>query len=69
LLKINHNATKDLLQLTEQFGSPIYVYDGDKIKSQYNRLTFSKVDNLRINYAMKALSNVAILQLLKNDPV
>jgi diaminopimelate decarboxylase len=71
LLKINHNATKDLLQLTEQFGSPIYVYDGDKIKSQYNRLTkaFSKVDNLRINYAMKALSNVAILQLLKWDPV
>jgi diaminopimelate decarboxylase len=58
---------KDLLQLTEQFGSPIYVYDAEKIKSQYNRLTkaFSKVDNLRINYAMKALSNVAILQLLK----
>jgi diaminopimelate decarboxylase len=58
---------KDLLQLTEQFGSPIYVYDGDKIKSQYNRLTkaFSKVNNLRINYAMKALSNVAILQLLR----
>jgi diaminopimelate decarboxylase len=58
---------KDLLHLTEQFGSPIYVYDGEKIKSQYNRLTkaFAKVDNLRINYAMKALSNVAILQLLK----
>ncbi|SDX65552.1 diaminopimelate decarboxylase [Flavobacterium degerlachei] len=58
---------KDLLQLTEQFGSPIYVYDAEKIKSQYNRLTkaFSKVDNLRINYAMKALSNVAILQLLR----
>ncbi|HRN44403.1 MAG TPA: diaminopimelate decarboxylase, partial [Flavobacterium sp.] len=36
-------------------------------QSQYNRLTkaFSKVDKLRINYAMKALSNVAILQLLK----
>lgn len=59
--------SKDLLQLTEQFGSPLYVYDADKIKSQYNRLTkaFSKVEKLRINYAMKALSNVAILQLLK----
>ena len=59
--------SKDLLQLAEQFGSPIYVYDAEKIKSQYNRLTkaFSKVENLRINYAMKALSNVAILQLLK----
>lgn len=59
--------SKDLLQLAEQFGSPLYVYDGEKIQSQYNRLTkaFSKVENLRINYAMKALSNVAILQLLK----
>jgi diaminopimelate decarboxylase len=60
--------SKDLLQLTEQFGSPIYVYDAEKIQSQYNRLTkaFSKVDKLRINYAMKALSNIAILQLLRD---
>ena len=59
--------SKDLVQLAEQFGSPLYVYDAEKIQSQYNRLTkaFSKVDKLRINYAMKALSNVAILQLLK----
>ncbi len=59
--------SKDLLQLAEQFGSPLYVYDAEKIKSQYNRLTkaFSKVEKLRINYAMKALSNIAILQLLK----
>jgi diaminopimelate decarboxylase len=31
--------SKDLLQLVEQFGSPIYVYDAEKIKSQYNRLS------------------------------
>jgi diaminopimelate decarboxylase len=60
--------TNDLLHLAEQFGSPLYVYDAEKIQSQYNRLTkaFSKVSNLRINYAMKALSNVAILQLLRD---
>jgi diaminopimelate decarboxylase len=60
--------SKDLLHLAEQFGSPLYVYDADKIKSQYNRLTkaFSKVEKLRINYAMKALSNVAILELLRD---
>ena len=59
--------SKDLLQLAEQFGSPLYVYDAAKIQSQYNRLSkaFSKVNKLRINYAMKALSNVAILQLLR----
>lgn len=59
--------TKDLLQLAEEFGSPLYVYDAEKIQSQYNRLTtaFSKVDSLRINYAVKALSNISILKLLK----
>nr|WP_315170300.1 diaminopimelate decarboxylase [uncultured Flavobacterium sp.] len=59
---------KDLLQLAEQFGTPLYVYDAEKIQSQFNRLTkaFSKVEKLRINYAMKALSNVSILQLLRD---
>jgi len=59
---------KELVQLAEEFGSPLYVYDAAKIQSQYNRLTaaFSKVERLRINYAVKALSNVAILQLMKS---
>jgi diaminopimelate decarboxylase len=58
---------KELLQLAEQFGAPLYVYDAAKIESQYKRLAdaFSKVENLRIHYAVKALSNIAILQLLK----
>ncbi len=56
-----------LVKLSEEFGSPLYVYDAEKIQSQYNRLTsaFSKVERLRLNYAVKALSNIAILQLLK----
>jgi diaminopimelate decarboxylase len=58
---------KELVSLAEEFGSPLYVYDAEKIASQYQRLTsaFSKVERLRINYAVKALSNIAILQLLK----
>jgi diaminopimelate decarboxylase len=58
---------KDLLSLTEQFGSPLYVYDAEKIESQYQRLTsaFSKINHLRINYAVKALSNISILKLFK----
>lgn len=60
---------KELVQLAEEFGSPVYVYDAEKIISQYNRLknAFSKVERLRINYATKALSNIAILQLLRNE--
>jgi diaminopimelate decarboxylase len=44
------------------------VYDTDKIESQYNRLTdaFSTVKNLKLNYAVKALSNINILKFLKN---
>jgi diaminopimelate decarboxylase len=59
---------KDLLNLAETFGKPLYVYDADTIAFQYQRLTnaFSKVEKLRINYAMKSLSNVSILKLLKN---
>lgn len=58
---------KELVNLAESFGCPLYVYDAEKIESQYQRLTdaFSKVARLRINYAVKALSNVAVLQLLK----
>ncbi|WP_318342727.1 diaminopimelate decarboxylase [Flagellimonas baculiformis] len=59
---------KDLLKLTEQFGAPLYVYDADKIASQYQRLTkaFEGVSSLRLNYAAKALSNISILRLMNH---
>ena len=59
---------KQLLDIAKEFGSPVYVYDAEKIVSQYNRLTsaFSKVKHLRINYACKALSNVSVLKLLNS---
>ena len=46
-----------LLGLANTYGSPLYIYDTDKIESQYNRLTdaFSTVKNLKLNYAVKAL--------------
>jgi len=58
---------KDLLSITEEFDSPVYVYDADKIISQYQRLTNAfKVNELRIHYAVKALSNISILKLLNS---
>ena len=58
---------KDLLSISDTWGSPIYVYDAEKISSQYKRLSnaFSKVPSLKINYAMKALSNISILKLMR----
>lgn len=56
-----------LINITGEFGSPVYVYDATKIETQYKRLTsaFSKVKQLKINYAVKALSNISVLKLMK----
>ncbi len=56
-----------LLELTNKYGGPLYVYNTDTIKNQYNNITtaFSKVKNVKINYAVKALSNVNILKVFK----
>ena len=61
-------TTETLLEIVKTHGSPVYVYDADKIESQYNRLTnaFSNVKHLRLNYAVKALSNISILKLFKS---
>ena len=57
---------KDLISIAKKFGTPTYVYDAEKIKSQYDRLinSFKSVANLRINYAVKALSNISILKYI-----
>jgi diaminopimelate decarboxylase len=59
---------RQLLKLADTYGSPLYIYDTDKIESQYNRLTnaFSSVKSLKLNYAVKALSNINILKFLEN---
>ena len=60
--------SNSLLQLAKKYGSPLYVYDTDKIASQYNRITnaFSDVKNVKINYAVKALSNINILKVFNH---
>ena len=66
-LKLDKMNREILLDLATKYGSPLYVYDAEKIESQYRRLTsaFSSVEQLRINYAVKALSNINILKLFK----
>lgn len=60
--------SQNLLQIAKKFGAPVYVYDAEKITSQFNRLTkaFEGVGSLRLNYATKALSNISILRLMNN---
>ncbi|WP_298952663.1 diaminopimelate decarboxylase [uncultured Nonlabens sp.] len=58
---------QDLLNIAREHGSPVYVYDAEVIIAQYQRLVsaFDKAKNLRIHYAVKALSNLSILKLFK----
>tara|TARA_B100001059_G_scaffold50628_1_gene43816 strand:- start:16325 stop:17557 length:1233 start_codon:yes stop_codon:yes gene_type:complete len=60
-------TNNELLDIASELGNPLYVYDAAKIASQYQRLTstFSRIGDLRINYAAKALSNLSILKLMR----
>ena len=57
-----------LKSIADTFQGPVYVYNGDEIQRQYNRLknAFSGVENLQIKYACKALSNISILGLMNS---
>ncbi|MBT8275471.1 MAG: diaminopimelate decarboxylase [Bacteroidia bacterium] len=59
-------TNQDLLKAIQNFGSPLYVYDTSIMKSQYKRLqyAFKKVTNVKIHYAVKALSNISVLKYL-----
>ncbi|RAI95093.1 diaminopimelate decarboxylase [Algoriphagus yeomjeoni] len=52
--------------IAQEFGTPVYIYDGEKIVSQIKSLltAFATVP-LKIKYATKALSNINILKLVK----
>ena len=56
-----------LRSIAEKQENPVYVYDAEKIKQQYNRLqnAFKGVEKLQVNYACKALSNISILAFMK----
>lgn len=56
----------NVLDLAQQFGTPLYVYDGEKIAHQIKTLknAFSDTD-IKVKYAAKALTNVSILKLIR----
>ena len=58
----------DLEKITKEFGTPLYVYDGEKIINQirYLNKAFSGL-NVKIKYAAKALTNLSILKLIRKE--
>ena len=60
-------TVKELQHITYKHESPCYVYDRLLIEAQYRKLwsSFRNIKNFKINYAVKALSNINILKVLK----
>lgn len=56
-----------LTDLAAEFGTPLYLYDGNIIEEKVNRLknAFSEI-NMKIKYACKANTNISVLKLMKN---
>jgi len=58
---------EQLIGLAQQFGTPLYVYHAEKIKTQYEKLaTAFSQSNVVFFYACKALTNVSILKYIKS---
>ncbi len=57
----------DVLELAENFDTPIYVYSAEKMHDQFKTLqeAFPGV-KLGLHYACKALSNINVLKLMKS---
>lgn len=62
-----HIQGVEIATLADEFGTPLYIYDGEKITNQVKTLqeAFSAVP-LKIKYATKALSNINVLKLIRN---
>ncbi len=64
--KIENFKNINLISIAERFGTPIYVYNLDKIEENFKKLTNSiPYENKKILFAMKSNFNEEILKLIK----
>ena len=60
-------SNKIMLEAAAEFGTPLFLYDIDKIKECYQSLfKFIPYKGLKIHYALKANYNIAILKALRD---
>ncbi len=58
---------EQLINIAEEFGTPVYVYHAEKISEQFNKLKNAFINSdVRFFYACKALTNVNILKHIKS---
>lgn len=68
ILKENIYSIQDIPvnEICAEYGTPLYVYDAERIEIQINKLknAFAGV-KVKLKYAAKALTNISILKLIK----
>lgn len=56
---------EQLISIAREFGTPVYVYDADKIEQQYKKLRDAfKSEKVKFFYACKALTNINVLRFI-----
>ena len=59
-------SNKQLIEIADEFGTPVYIYHAEKIAGQYQKLVAAfKKSDARFFYACKSLTNINILKLMK----
>ncbi|HRO41904.1 MAG TPA: diaminopimelate decarboxylase [Flavipsychrobacter sp.] len=60
-------TNEELIEVANEFGTPLYVYHAEKIAEQYNKLKEAfKGHPTKFFYACKALTNINILKYMKS---
>ncbi len=55
-------------EIVKEHGTPLYLYHGEKIIDQYQKLKNAfPGEHVKIKYALKALNNISILKLLRQQ--
>lgn len=60
----------DALELAEEYGTPLYVVDEDRIRDNYNRINKAftgQYKDFKIFYACKANTNLAVMRILEEE--
>ena len=64
---MQHLTHQHLTHLANQYGTPLYVYNAESIKAQYQKLTSAfNISNAKFFYACKSLTNISILKYVRS---
>lgn len=63
-----NERSRQFIDIATEFGTPVYVYDRQKIEEKYTNLTSAfKEQKARFFYACKALGNINILKIIQKS--